>query len=157
MYVCYTNITLYTYVRYYPLFHVTAVVLGTYYPWTRGHSCVCRYNWIHKKTHLFHYSLSAIKTRMWEFFLGFGSCITKPIWGNFKKFNSVYVHFMTHFNAITFTKPIYKLLQNYIIYTPISVRPVCMLSWYASPELRSHRFRVSDWNSILVLTLLLTF
>jgi hypothetical protein len=24
-------------VRYYPWFHVTAVVLGTYYPWIRGH------------------------------------------------------------------------------------------------------------------------
>jgi hypothetical protein len=26
-------------VRYYPQFHVTAVGLGTYYPWIRGHYC----------------------------------------------------------------------------------------------------------------------
>jgi hypothetical protein len=26
-------------VRYYPRFHVTAVGLGTYYPWIRGHYC----------------------------------------------------------------------------------------------------------------------
>jgi hypothetical protein len=26
-------------VRYYPRFHVTAVGLGTYYPWIRGHTC----------------------------------------------------------------------------------------------------------------------
>jgi hypothetical protein len=27
-------------VRYYPQFHVTAVGLGTYYPWIRGHYCI---------------------------------------------------------------------------------------------------------------------
>jgi hypothetical protein len=27
-------------VRYYPRFHVTAVGLGTYYPWIRGHYCI---------------------------------------------------------------------------------------------------------------------
>jgi hypothetical protein len=26
-------------IRYYPRFHVTAVGLGTYYPWIRGHCC----------------------------------------------------------------------------------------------------------------------
>jgi hypothetical protein len=27
-------------VRYYPRFHITAVGLGTYYPWIRGHYCI---------------------------------------------------------------------------------------------------------------------
>ena len=27
-------------VRYYPRFHVTAVGLGTYYPWIRGSACI---------------------------------------------------------------------------------------------------------------------
>ena len=42
IYVCYTNITFYHViysVRYYPRFHVTAVGLGTYYPWIRGSAC----------------------------------------------------------------------------------------------------------------------
>jgi hypothetical protein len=30
-------------VRYYPWFHVTAVGLGTYYPWIRGHTCTVWY------------------------------------------------------------------------------------------------------------------
>jgi hypothetical protein len=29
-------------VRYYPRFHVTAVDLGTYYPWIRGNTCIYR-------------------------------------------------------------------------------------------------------------------
>jgi hypothetical protein len=29
-------------VRYYPWFYVTAVGLGTYYPWIRGHTCIAR-------------------------------------------------------------------------------------------------------------------
>jgi hypothetical protein len=33
-----TRISYYS-VRYYPRFHVTAVGLGTYYPWKRGHYC----------------------------------------------------------------------------------------------------------------------
>jgi len=39
IYVCHTNIISYHViysVRYYPRFHVTAVGLGTYYPWIRG-------------------------------------------------------------------------------------------------------------------------
>jgi hypothetical protein len=27
-------------VRYYPRLHVTALGLGTYYPWIRGHTCI---------------------------------------------------------------------------------------------------------------------
>jgi hypothetical protein len=27
-------------VRHYPRFHITAVGLGTYYPWIRGHICI---------------------------------------------------------------------------------------------------------------------
>ena len=39
IYVCYASITLYHVIysfRYYPRFHVTAVGLGTYYPWVLG-------------------------------------------------------------------------------------------------------------------------
>jgi len=42
IYVFCTNITLYHViysVRYYTQFHVTAVGLGTYYPWIRGSDC----------------------------------------------------------------------------------------------------------------------
>jgi hypothetical protein len=38
IFVCYTNITLYSF-RYYPRFYVTTVGLGTYYPHIRGHTC----------------------------------------------------------------------------------------------------------------------
>ena len=44
IYICYTNITLYHViysVRYYPRFSVTAVGLGTYYPWIRRSTCMC--------------------------------------------------------------------------------------------------------------------
>jgi len=45
IYVCYTNITLchiiYS-VRCYRRFHVTAVGLGTYYPWIRGSACILK-------------------------------------------------------------------------------------------------------------------
>jgi ribosomal protein S27AE len=30
-------------VRYYPRFHVTAVGLGMYQPWIRGHNCIVEY------------------------------------------------------------------------------------------------------------------
>jgi len=43
IYVCCANITLYHViysVRYNPRFHVTAVSLGTYYPWIRGSICI---------------------------------------------------------------------------------------------------------------------
>jgi len=43
IYVCYTNITPYHIilsVRYFSRFHVTAVGLGTYYPWIRGSACI---------------------------------------------------------------------------------------------------------------------
>jgi hypothetical protein len=41
IYVCYTNITLFIYsVQYYPLFHVTDVVLGTYYLRIWGHTYI---------------------------------------------------------------------------------------------------------------------
>jgi len=42
IYVCNTNITLYHVINnvwYYPRFYVTAVGLGTYYPWIRGSAC----------------------------------------------------------------------------------------------------------------------
>ena len=44
IYVCYMTITLYHAiysVRYYPRFSVTAVGLGTYYPWIRRSTCIC--------------------------------------------------------------------------------------------------------------------
>jgi hypothetical protein len=40
-------------VRYYLRFHVTAVGLGTYYPWIRGHCCV-------GKTAILHCSKDAV-------------------------------------------------------------------------------------------------
>ena len=43
IYVCYTNITLYHVMysfRYYQRFNVTAVGLGTHYPWIRGFVCI---------------------------------------------------------------------------------------------------------------------
>jgi len=48
IYVYYTNITLHNViysVRYYPLFHVTAVGLGTYYPQIRGPACIDKSIW----------------------------------------------------------------------------------------------------------------
>jgi hypothetical protein len=39
----YTLLLVYYYVRYYPRFHVTAVGLGTVYPWTRGHYCISNF------------------------------------------------------------------------------------------------------------------
>ena len=43
IYACYTNITLYdvaSSVRCYPRFSITAVCLGTYYPWIRWSTCI---------------------------------------------------------------------------------------------------------------------
>ena len=44
--VCYTNTTLYHVIYsvwYYPRFHITAAVLGTYYPRIRGSACIYIY------------------------------------------------------------------------------------------------------------------
>jgi hypothetical protein len=38
IYVCYMNITLYIVLG----IHVTALGLGTYYPWIQGHYCICK-------------------------------------------------------------------------------------------------------------------
>jgi len=43
IYACYTNITLYDVmysIRYYPLFSVTAVGLGTHYSWIQRSTCI---------------------------------------------------------------------------------------------------------------------
>jgi hypothetical protein len=42
-------------VQYYPQFHITAVVLGTYYPWIQGHYCMYMYTYIHTHTHIYIY------------------------------------------------------------------------------------------------------
>ena len=44
VHVCYMNTILHHLiysVQYYPLFHVTAVGLGMYYPWIWGSACIC--------------------------------------------------------------------------------------------------------------------